>query len=379
MSTILAILHPLLVAVGYLVAFFYSIIPNFAITIILVTVVVMVVLAPLTLKSTRSMLLMQKIAPEVKKIQQQYKGDPRKLNEELMSLYRENHINPLGGCLPMFLQMPAFFILYYVIEGLSHFTQGKHPVAAPLYISPKSRIYHDIIVHKGQLVSFGLNLAQKAWGHHATLLIAVVLWLLVIVAVTLQYIQMWQLTSRNPQSSSQLPSQMQTMQKFFPIIFAAIYINIPAGVNIYFVVSSALRILQQELMYRHDPVVKNIMVSFSNKELKNQEQVLKKQPNQNIPPKGGSGQNSGKTLNKNSTSSTLKKGVGSKGAKTTDGIRKNSKPGQSKPGSSKQGKPVPHNKHEGNNGKNPDLISDTTQKQENNEQDTKRTEIDGVD
>ena len=73
--------------------------PDYAAAIALLTLSIMVLLTPLTLKSTKSMLEMQRLQPEVKRLQQQHKGDRQKLNEEMMALYKEHKINPLGGCL----------------------------------------------------------------------------------------------------------------------------------------------------------------------------------------------------------------------------------------------------------------------------------------
>ena len=87
--------------IATILAWFYDLIPNYAVAIALLTLSVMVLLTPLTLKGTKSMLAMQRLQPEMKRIQQQYKGDRQKLNEELMKFYQENKINPLGGCLPL--------------------------------------------------------------------------------------------------------------------------------------------------------------------------------------------------------------------------------------------------------------------------------------
>ena len=91
-----------------------QLVPNYAIAIALLTLAVMIVLTPLTLKGTRSMMIMQALQPEMKKIQAQYKDDRQKLNEELLKFYKENNINPLGGCLPLLIQLPVFLILYRV-------------------------------------------------------------------------------------------------------------------------------------------------------------------------------------------------------------------------------------------------------------------------
>src|SRR6478752_2302439 len=99
-------------------SWFYSVWPSYAGAITLLTLAIMVVLTPLTLKGTRSMIAMQRLQPEMKKLQNRYKDDRQKLNEEMMKFYKENSINPVGGCLPLVLQMPVFFVLYRVLYGL---------------------------------------------------------------------------------------------------------------------------------------------------------------------------------------------------------------------------------------------------------------------
>jgi len=94
----------------------YEVIPSYGLAIILLTVLVRVVLIPLTVKQIRSMSAMQKVQPELKRLQQKYKGDRQKLNEEMMKLYREHGVNPLGGCFPLLMQMPVFIALYSVLR-----------------------------------------------------------------------------------------------------------------------------------------------------------------------------------------------------------------------------------------------------------------------
>ena len=103
-----------------LLAFFYGIVPNYGVAIALLTLTVMLVLAPLTLKSTRSMMAMQVLQPEVKRIQQKYKGgDRQQMQQEMMALYKEHQVNPMAGCLPMLVQLPVLFVMYHVIRGLT--------------------------------------------------------------------------------------------------------------------------------------------------------------------------------------------------------------------------------------------------------------------
>jgi len=117
-----AVFQPIFTLFGWLMAFFYGIVPNYALAITLLTIVIMGALTPFTVKSTKSMQSMARLQPEIKKLQAKYKGAENRaqLNEEMMKLYREEGANPVGGCLPLLLQAPFLFILYSVIKGLSN-------------------------------------------------------------------------------------------------------------------------------------------------------------------------------------------------------------------------------------------------------------------
>jgi len=114
-----SILDPLYTALGWVMALLYSVIPSYGIAIILLTVVVRLVLYPLTVKQTKSMQAMQRLQPEIKRLQAKYKNDRQKLNEEMMAFYKENKVNPLSGCLPLVLQLPLFIVLYRLIHDLT--------------------------------------------------------------------------------------------------------------------------------------------------------------------------------------------------------------------------------------------------------------------
>ena len=252
---------------AWLLAAFYGLIPNYGIAIALLTLTVMVVVFPVTRRGTRSMMKMQLLAPEMKKLQARYKAQPgataaernesrQALNAEMMALYKENNVSPTGGCLPMFAQFPIFWILYGTIRGLIHTkVVHGHLVADPSYLAVGSRMYHDITATPGHLNAFGINLADSVRSSGLTSAGRIPYIILILVAIALQYIQMKQLSGRNPAAAAANP-QMQQMQKVFPIIFGVIYIAIPAGVNDYFIVSSLFRIAQQEFMYRRDPHIR---------------------------------------------------------------------------------------------------------------------------
>ncbi len=218
------------------------------------------------------MMKMQLLGPELKRLQARFKAKPsmtvaekqesrQRLNEEMMALYKENGVSPTGGCLPMLLQLPIFLILYNTIKGLIHTAKAHgNLVPKPLYVNSSSKLYHAVIHANGALHAFGINLANSvrtsglSWGARAPLIA------LILIAIGLQYVQMKQLAGRNPAAAAN--TQMQQMQKIFPIVFAVIYIAIPAAVNIYFIVSSLFRILQQEFMYRRDPHIRESMATL---------------------------------------------------------------------------------------------------------------------
>jgi YidC/Oxa1 family membrane protein insertase len=260
------IFQPILDAVGSILAFFYSIIPNYPIDVALLTIVIMALLTPLTVKSTKNMAAMQALGPEMKKLQAKYKGAENRtqMNEEMMKLYKEHNVNPASGCLPMLLQMPAFFILYSVIRGMTNtVTHAAYTttvgglkvyhapvvIAEPRYIPTDSKMYHNIVAAHGQLISFGMDFSEKLLSHHSSIWVAIPFLLLVAGSVGLQYLQMARLNARN-KGAAQANPQAAMLQKYMPLIFGFIYINVAAILNVYFIVSSGIRILTQEILFR---------------------------------------------------------------------------------------------------------------------------------
>src|SRR3954454_9618064 len=244
-----------------LLAFFYNLIPNYGVAIILLTVTVMLILTPFTIKSTRSMLAMQRLQPELKRLQAQHKNDRQALNEAMMAFYKEHNVNPLSGCLPMLLQMPVFFALYEAIRGLT-----SNP---PKGLSHSSALFQSLCPNYNQLLNKclstgsakefvvqikvgGVDLAERVSSNHGSFVKGLPFYILIALTTLTQYYQQRQISNRNPQAAQANP-QMQMMQKFFPIIFLFIYIKIPAAVVLYFLVSNLLRIAQQGAMWKWDP------------------------------------------------------------------------------------------------------------------------------
>jgi YidC/Oxa1 family membrane protein insertase len=230
-----------------LLAFYYGLVPSYVFAIGMLTLTVMLVLAPLTVKSTRSMLALQRLQPEIKKLQNQHKGDRQALNEAMMAFYKEHSINPLGGCLPMLLQMPVFIIMYRVIRGLVD-THG------PKYIKHSSDLYRAIQKDGfGHMKEWGIDLAKSASNVGGGIGHAWPYYLMVGMVVATGFYQAKQMSSRQTSQAAQANAQAQMMQRIFPVLFGVISLSIPAGVVVYFIVSNLFRVGQQGLMYKFDP------------------------------------------------------------------------------------------------------------------------------
>ena len=249
---------------------FYEFWPNYAGAISLLTLLIMLILLPLTLKGTRSMLAMQKLQPELKKLQAKHRDDRQKLNEEMMKFYKENNINPMSGCLPLLLQTPVFIFLYRTLyQLLNRAPYGQDMGAAvaraasgrnggvyerfgyfqPKHLSTSSKLFENLS-HSREMRSFGINLAesaQKAVSHGVGQAWPFIVLVLGVTATS--YYQQRQIAGRNPQAAQANPQQAMLM-KIMPLFFAFISLTLPAGIVVYFLVSNVFRIGQQGLITR---------------------------------------------------------------------------------------------------------------------------------
>ncbi len=230
-------------ALGTVLAFFYSVIPNSGVAIILLTVAVRLVLFPLTAKQAKSMLAMQRVQPEIKKLQAKYKNDRTKLNEEMMKFYKENEINPLGGCLPLLIQMPVFIALYQTLEDIQKFI----PTDSKMFMDICSPAKTAAACKTPDMKFAGMNLTRSAAqaADHGISQALPYLILVALVVVT-GFIQQRQ-TMRNQTNPN---PQMAIIGKVFPIVFAFISWSLPAGVGLYFATSNLWQVGQQEFVFR---------------------------------------------------------------------------------------------------------------------------------
>ena len=174
---------------------------NFGVSIIIVTILIKIMLLPLTLKQDKSMKEMKKLQPEIEQIKEKYANDKQMLNIKTMELYKEHKVNPLGGCLPLLLQLPILFALFGVLRnGIipkdSSFLWLKLSVPDPFYVLP---------VLNGAVSFF----QQKLMGS----------------------------ADSNP--------QMKNMMYIFPIMMIMFSVKMPSGLQLYWLTSSILAVVQQ--------------------------------------------------------------------------------------------------------------------------------------
>lgn len=243
-----------------LLAWCYDVIPNYGIAITMFTLIVMVAVTPLTIKGMRSMAEMARLQPEMKKLQDQYKNDRVKMNEEMQALFKEHKVNPLGGCLPTVLPLPIFFIIFRLLRELNaksshHIFDPRRMVnglPSPKYLAHSSSMYQHLVADGGKMVSFGMDLGKSARDPHGSVAAAIPFYALIVIMTVSQYVQQRQMNARNPQAANANPQMKMTMQ-LFPAFYALISLTIPASVVFYLLISGLFRMAQNSLSYKYDP------------------------------------------------------------------------------------------------------------------------------
>lgn len=197
----------------------YGIVQNWGVAIVILSLLIYLILYPLSVKQMRSMKEMQALQPRIEELRKTYKDNPQKLNVAVMELYKEHKVNPMGGCLPLLLQMPVFFALYQalmrsvVLKG-AHFLWIKD-------LSEPDRLFS---------LPFSIPILGAAFN------------LLPILMAIGMFVQQ-KLTMSSSMGGSQ--EQQKLMLIIMPIMFGVIFYNMPAGLVLYWFVNSALMLVNQ--------------------------------------------------------------------------------------------------------------------------------------
>lgn len=255
-----AALGVLLRLLGGVLSGIYTIVPSYALSIAILTLLVRAPLWPLTAKQTRAMADLQKIQPEIQELKAKYKDDRVKLNEELMALYQERKINPLGSCLPILIQGPVLFILWRVLGvawgapstkpfsgAVTNFCtnelgQPSQCVTGTAFLPPNSSLFRALQGH--DVSFFGIDLTRPGAGQQG---IGWVMFLALILAVMGT---MWYQQRQMQRRTGTVNPQMKAVGQIMPIFFGVLTYQLAGGLGIYFVVGNLFQIAQQEVLLR---------------------------------------------------------------------------------------------------------------------------------
>jgi len=205
-----------------------SVVHNWGVSIIVVTMLINLILFPLTKKSFHSMQKMQEVQPHMEQLRKLHKDNPQKLNKEMAELYRQYNVNPFGGCLPMLLQLPIFVAFYQALMK-SIELKGAHFLWIKDLSSP------DALFAFPQTLPF--------LGSHFNLL--------PIITVIVMFFQQRMSTAHTGKhASSEMAKQQKFMAMFFPIFFGFILYSFPSGLVLYWLTNSILMMSEQMLIRR---------------------------------------------------------------------------------------------------------------------------------
>jgi YidC/Oxa1 family membrane protein insertase len=221
------IFHPLAALILGFMNWLYRWLPNYGLIIILLSVLTKVAFYPLTVSSTRSMKRMQEVQPKMKALQEKYKGNQEKLSQEMMKLYKEEKINPMGGCLPMLLQMPVFVALYQVLRGDIALRQ------APFVAWIGDLGQPDALFH----LPFGLPVFGNEFNLLPLLMAASTYWQV-------------KITPSAPAGGA----SMAMMNKLMPVMMLIFFYSFPSGLVLYWLVNNLLTIYQTWRIHVTTPV-----------------------------------------------------------------------------------------------------------------------------
>lgn len=200
---------------------------SYGLTIIAITFLIKLIFWPLTAASIRSMKRMAALQPQIKEIQEKYKNDPKKMNEKLMQFMRENRVNPMGGCLPILIQIPVFIGFYQMLQSAIELRGARF-----LWICDLSQ--PDTIA---TVLGFPINPLPLIMG----------------------LTQYWQ-SRMTPPSPGMDPIQQKIFQ-YMPLIFVVILYNFPAGLALYWTMQNLLSILQTKITRMHENKVATLPIS----------------------------------------------------------------------------------------------------------------------
>ena len=209
--------------IPFLTFSYQSIYPNYGVSILLLTFLIKVLFYPLTKKQFESMKITQKIQPKMKKIQEKFKGQPEKIHQEVMKLWKENNANPLGGCLPALVQLPVFFAIFYTVKSSAFIALVKSPG-----------------INQGLFTFWLADLTVKDTTYILPALVAVSMYL--------------------SQKMMVVEESQKMLMTLMPVVMFVVSIQMPSGVLLYWAASQIISTVQQYMILNPIGKGKNIVV-----------------------------------------------------------------------------------------------------------------------
>jgi YidC/Oxa1 family membrane protein insertase len=224
-----------------------------ALSIVLLTMAMRLLLFPLFVKQIKSQRAMSALQPKMKELQAKYKNDKERLNQEMMALWRENGTNPLAGCLPVIVQIPVFFALFRVLNSL-------HPNKAGVYTAHFNGILTEHLTRQASLAKvFGVPIGASFTSsthtlnflHASATSVKTLSVILIVLMAASTFITQRQLMARNAASGmAQMPQQQKTLLYVLPLIFAGFGFKFPLGVLLYWLTTNFWSMAQQAVVIR---------------------------------------------------------------------------------------------------------------------------------
>lgn len=224
---------------GSSLSFFFDFLPNYGLAIILLTIVINLLLFPLTLKQTRATRAFQAVQPEIKRIQKELKDQPEELQKELMRVQREAGASP-GGCLvPLLVQMPIWFALFRVLSSPLDYL----PVGSDLAAAVASDTSTFLGMHMGETPA-------QAFGQGVVTALPYLLMMILMVAS--QYVQTWHASYGQAKPEGSQAGAQQAVTRIMPLFIGFISWNFPAGLVLYWATANLFRLGQQVVIFKID-------------------------------------------------------------------------------------------------------------------------------
>lgn len=239
-------------ALGTVLAFFYEVIPSFGLSIILVTLMLNLLLFPLTLRQTRATRAFQRVQPEIKRIQTEYKDDPETMQQELARAQREAGATPAGCLFPMLIQLPIWLAIYRVFRNVAMIAQGSD--VAPL-IPKDSSLLAAISAGKTHFLGLSLGTTMSD-GFVSGIPAALPYFLLLLCMIAAQYTQQWyslKVSQTGGSNTGRGMAGQQVITRLMPAFIGFISFRLPAGLVLYWATSNVVRIGSQRMILRLEP------------------------------------------------------------------------------------------------------------------------------